>query len=109
MGDVEGLERLLAEDTVLHTDGGGQVSAARHPIHGRHAVARFLSRVFANEARLHPEAPPILVRAWLNGTPGVLVHQGGSVDSAVQFQVRDGRVRAIHVQRNPQKLRHVQG
>jgi RNA polymerase sigma-70 factor (ECF subfamily) len=33
-GDIGGLERMLAEDVVAWADGGGEVAAARRPIHG---------------------------------------------------------------------------
>lgn len=41
-GDLEGLTRLLAEDVVVWTDGGGKVVAALHPVRGRELAARFM-------------------------------------------------------------------
>jgi RNA polymerase sigma-70 factor (ECF subfamily) len=41
-GEVEQLERLLAEDVVSTADGGGKVIAARNPVVGRTMVARYL-------------------------------------------------------------------
>ena len=41
-GDVEALERMLAEDVVTYADGGGVVNAARKPIVGRERVAKAL-------------------------------------------------------------------
>ncbi len=42
-GDVAELEKLLAEDAVSLSDGGGQFYAALNPIRGRHKVARLIS------------------------------------------------------------------
>src|SRR6185369_6747568 len=41
-GDLAALERLLAADVTLHSDGGGRVNAARNVLHGPDHVARFL-------------------------------------------------------------------
>ncbi|WUJ69246.1 RNA polymerase sigma-70 factor [Kribbella soli] len=41
-GEIEQLERLLAEDVVSTADGGGKVIAARNPVVGRTLVARYL-------------------------------------------------------------------
>ncbi len=41
-GEIEQLERLLAEDVVSTSDGGGKVTAARNPVVGRTQVARYL-------------------------------------------------------------------
>ena len=41
-GDLAGLEDLLAEDVVLHGDGGGKVPALARPVAGRKRVARTL-------------------------------------------------------------------
>jgi len=45
-GDLARLERLLAEDVVSYSDGGGAVRASRFPVVGRERVAKFL-RAFA--------------------------------------------------------------
>ena len=42
VGDMHGLLRVLSDELVLHSDGGGRVSAARQPISGPDKVARFL-------------------------------------------------------------------
>ena len=42
LGDLAGLESLLAADVVSRADGGGKVNAARNPVAGRDRVARYL-------------------------------------------------------------------
>ena len=42
-GDLQRLEKLLAEDVVSYTDGNGMRGASRIPVRGRTVVAKFLS------------------------------------------------------------------
>jgi SnoaL-like domain/Sigma-70 region 2 len=42
-GDVAGLERLLADDVVSWSDGGGKVPAGLRPVRGREKVARLFA------------------------------------------------------------------
>ncbi|WP_026416602.1 hypothetical protein [Actinomadura oligospora] len=46
-GDLSGLEKILAEDAVSHSDGGGAVRASRFPVVGAGRVARYV-RAFAH-------------------------------------------------------------
>ena len=50
-GDMAALGRLLAEDAVLHSDGGGKKSAALNPIRGADKIVSFVEGV----ARKNPE------------------------------------------------------
>lgn len=103
-GDMQALTALLAEDAVLYSDGGGKRAAALQPIRGADKIVRFL----AGMAR---KAPSLLAfdvrRAAVNGLAGfVLREPDGSVDT-VAIDHRDGRITAIYLTRNPEKLRHV--
>jgi RNA polymerase sigma-70 factor (ECF subfamily) len=103
-GDMQTLRQLLAEDAVLYTDGGGKRSAALNPIYGAEKILRFLVGI----ARKNPALPAIQARAaTINGLAGfVLREQDGSIDT-MAFEHCDGRIVAIYVTRNPDKLRHV--
>ena len=101
-GDAPALLALLAPDVVLGTDGGGRARAARRWLHGQVRVTRFLlgvSRKFGHEYSRR------LTR--LNGRPAVLVFTDGVLASVTTAEVEGGRIRALHVVRNPEKLRHV--
>lgn len=103
-GDVDGLVGVLDPEVVLTSDGGGLVTAARRPVVGSARVAKAL----AGFARLGmtPDANPRGGFAEVNGLPGLVV-AAGDVINVVSFTVDDGRIVAIDIVRNPEKLRHV--
>jgi RNA polymerase sigma-70 factor, ECF subfamily len=102
--DTQALTRLLAEDAVLYTDGGGKRTAALNPIRGADRITRF----FKGIARKNAGLATIAARpAIVNGTAGFVLHEDdGSVDT-MAVEHRDGRIVAIYVVRNPEKLQHV--
>ncbi|MEO0478123.1 MAG: RNA polymerase sigma factor SigJ [Planctomycetota bacterium] len=97
--DLSALESVLADDVMLHSDGGGKAAAARKPIEGRSAVARFFDRIY----RAH-EGPIRRRSSWFNSAPGALVFEGDSPVTAFQFDCIDGQITTIYAQRNPDKL-----
>ncbi len=99
-GDVAGLARLLAEDAVAWSDGGGKVTAARHPVIGRDKVAR----LFVGLGRSPRTGRAALSLAEVNGTPAVLVHEAGALSVVIVPEIVDGRVVAVHSVLNPDKL-----
>lgn len=101
-GDMEGLLELLSDDITLWSDGGGKVRAALNPIRGSERVARFLLGILR-------KVPPGFVarRAWINGGPGIVGYVEGRPMSVVTLDVADGRIRAVHIVVNPEKLRAI--
>jgi len=68
-GDIEGLVRVLSEKVVLHTDGGGQLGAARNPLVGPDRIARYLLGIQRKFLRLSDfTLRPVLI----NGQPGII-------------------------------------
>lgn len=103
-GDLAALQGLLAEEVVLHSDGGGRRPAARNPIRGRARVCRF----YAGLARKFAQGPPPTARfAWLNGAPGLLTLEADGLPQSVTLEIEGGRIAAIYVVRNPEKLSHL--
>jgi RNA polymerase sigma-70 factor, ECF subfamily len=102
--DIRALVRLLADDAVLYTDGGGKRVAALNPIRGADKIARFFEGVARKNAALATiGARPAIV----NGMAGFVLHEDdGSIDT-MAFEHRDGRIVAIYLVRNPDKLQHV--
>jgi RNA polymerase sigma-70 factor (ECF subfamily) len=101
-GDAEAVARTLAEDVVVTSDGGGQVTAARRPVETREHVTRFLLGI----AEQVPEDLEVaLVR--VNGRPGLLATVDDTPQSVWAFDVRDGHIQNAYAVLNPDKLRHV--
>lgn len=103
-GDLSALQALLADEVVLHSDGGGRRAAALNPIRGRDRVCRF----FLGIKRKGLVAWPLVSRfAWVNGNPGLLTLERDGLPQSLSLEVKEGRVHAIYLVRNPEKLRHV--
>lgn len=95
--------RLLAKDAVLYSDGRGKRLAALNPIRGAEEIARF----FAGIARKGRAAQWHAREARINDLPGfVLADDRGSMRTGA-FAVEDGRIAAIYLVANREKLRHV--
>lgn len=105
--DVDGLAQLLSADALMLADGGGVVSAVPRPLQGGALIAR----AFVGFARMPASRGWRLAPAWLHGAPGCLVFDdldGGRLVQAMVLApaVGDpGRIGALYIQRNPDKLR----
>jgi RNA polymerase sigma-70 factor (ECF subfamily) len=100
-GDVDALLAVLDPQVEYRSDGGGRVPAAGQVLRGAERVAGVLVAMAAHY-RGALEAAVVEV----NGAPGLLVEGEGTV-SVVALTVDAGRIRAIDVIRNPDKLRHL--
>src|SRR5258708_17278142 len=102
-GEMTPLMNLLSEDVSLWADGGGKVKqAALRPISGGEAVARFS----LGTKRFWPENARIEL-AEVNGQAALIIRTGGQVFSVVTIDVGQGRIYAILVLANPDKLARV--
>ena len=103
-GDIGALQRILADDVVLYTDGGGKRIAALNPIRGADKVLRFVKGVtHKNGAFLTAKIRP----ATINGLAGLVLREDDGALDTMAFEHRDGRITAIYAMRNPDKLQHV--
>jgi RNA polymerase sigma-70 factor (ECF subfamily) len=105
--DVDALARVLAEDAVMLSDGGGKVAAVPRPLHGGAVIAK----TFIGFARL-PTSRWRLEPARINGLPGCLCFDEatGALVQTIALSpsaTEPGRIGALYVQRNPEKLRNV--
>jgi RNA polymerase sigma-70 factor (ECF subfamily) len=99
-GDLGALVGLLDPSVVYRADGGGVVSAARREIHGADNVARFVLGI------LDRVEPGVVVDVRVvNRGPGLVFSSGGRAIGVVAFDVTpEGRIAALDVQMNPEKL-----
>jgi RNA polymerase sigma-70 factor (ECF subfamily) len=105
-GDVHELLRLLNEDVVSISDGGGKASTALQPIRSRERVSRGL---LGNLAKMPPD------RVWIdevNGQPAIIATLRHKVYGVLLLDIRDGLVQWLYAVVNPDKLaaieRHLQ-
>jgi RNA polymerase sigma-70 factor (ECF subfamily) len=101
-GDVPGLVATLADDITLWSDGGGKVRAARNPIHGADAVARFLMGVL----RKAPAGLDTRI-AHVNGQPGVVSYLDGRPCAVLLLEIAEERIQGLRLVVNPDKLQHL--
>jgi RNA polymerase sigma-70 factor (ECF subfamily) len=100
-GNVEQFMSVLHADAQLIADGGGKAAAATRPVLGAERVAKF---VLGYASKVH-WSPSDFQLVSVNGAPGLLMRHPIAGIGAYSFDIADGRIRAIYVVRNPDKLR----
>jgi RNA polymerase sigma factor (sigma-70 family) len=100
-GDFAGLLALLDPDVVFRADGAAVKAGTRAGIaaesRGATAVARIFSRLAGNTAQL----------ALINGAPGSVWAPGGRPRAGFAFTVAHGKVVAIEMVVDPERLRQL--
>lgn len=103
-GDMRTLRAMLAEDVSAHADGGGKRPAAMKLVLGFKQVMQ-VHKALAVLFRKHRSQ---LVRtAFVNGLPGFVTRESDGELQTTALEIEDGKVVAIYVMRNPDKLRHL--
>ena len=94
---------VLAEDAVLYADGGGKRRSVLKPIFGRDRILRYYQsqRIKAGGALSAYRVDPVT----LNGLPGFVFHTAEGPET-MALEIADGRVVALYLVRNPDKVRH---
>jgi len=101
-GDVGALRGLLADGAVLQSDGGGRRRAALNPILGAERISRFYAGI------QRKAGPPLWQeRVSINGLPGRASLEFDGTLQTIALEIAEGRIRAVYVTRNPDKLRHL--
>lgn len=103
-GDMALLRDLLAEAATLHTDGGGRRSAALRVVAGADNVARFFAGL---AAKAEDPMPLWRKRVTINGLPGWATVERDGMLQTTALEIVDGRIAAIYITRNPDKLAHL--
>lgn len=99
--DLGRLVALFSEDAAVYADGGGVVSAAIRPVTDPARIAQVLLHL---SAKTQLEGGVEIERVYLNGSPGLILRQHGTLHSTMQIDCRDGRITHLYVMRNPHKL-----
>lgn len=106
--DVDALAKVLAEDAVMLSDGGGKVSAVPRPLRG----AALIAKTFVGFARLATSRSWRMEPARINGLPGCLIFDDATGElvqtvALAPSATEPGRIGALYIQRNPDKLQGV--
>lgn len=101
-GDAVRLGELLAQDAVLHSDGGGKVRAALRIIAGRDRIAR----LFASLGRRFWQTADVRL-ARINGQIGVVMRDSRGATQTLALDCSPDGIAALYLVRNPDKLRRL--
>ena len=100
-GDETVLRGILAQDVVLHADGGGIAKATMNPVFGLEKAVRLLLGL----KKKFPTPDDTVARlARINGAPGIVLSNGGVVFQTMGLEIIEGRIAAVYTMRNPDKL-----
>lgn len=100
-GNALMLRDLLASAAVLHSDGGGKVAAVRQVLRGADSVLRFFDSLLT---RFGPMPQTWSGPLRINGLPGYVSRDVAGNVQTTALDVEDGKVVAVYVMRNPDKL-----
>jgi len=93
------VQELLTADATYMGDGGGKARTTVRAVLGAERVARLVAGI---ERKWQGNGRHELIQ--VNGGPGLLTWRDGQPDSVTSLDVREGRIAAIYVVRNPDKL-----
>lgn len=102
-GDARALADILAEGVEIRSDGGGKVLAFRNIVRGLAAVLK----LFAGLNRKGLPAPTLVRTAVIDGLPGYISRDADGSLATTALELHEGRIRAIYIVRNPDKLRRI--
>jgi RNA polymerase sigma-70 factor (ECF subfamily) len=97
-GDLDALVAVLDPDVVLRVDGGNALPGGMRVLRGREAVAG-QAATFHRMATLSTSRP-----ALVNGRAGLVNTVDGALLSVMGFTVTDGRITAIEILSDPERL-----
>jgi len=103
-GDMKALGAMLAADVSVHADGGGRRSANIEPVVGFDAVMKLHESL---AARFQNNGSKLVRAGFVNGLPGFITLEADGELQTTALDIEDGRIAAIYVVRNPDKLRHL--
>ncbi|MDD7970826.1 RNA polymerase sigma factor SigJ [Roseinatronobacter alkalisoli] len=103
-GDMQALTDIFAEEIEVHTDGGGKVPAAINVLRGRRRAAGLFVGLARKRLLPPPPVPPLRL---INGVPGFVTREPGNVLQTTAIGIRAGKIVAVWIVRNPDKLRHL--
>lgn len=99
LADRSTMKALLADEATLLADGGGKIKSYPRMVVGAGKVA---GSFWAVENMFPGQVSYRMAR--INGRPGLLRYVDGKIESAQSFEFSAGRIAAVYIVRNPDKL-----
>ncbi|HEX5151477.1 MAG TPA: sigma-70 family RNA polymerase sigma factor [Parafilimonas sp.] len=99
-GDMPQLEKMLHEEVMVISDGGGKVAAFRKPVTGRDAVTKLLQGIYKKFY-----ANIDIRKTLINNQPALCYVQDGELINCQVFSLQKNVLRNIYFIRNPDKLK----
>ena len=96
-GDVEGLVAVLDPDVVVRVDAAGGASGGPREVRG--------ARTWAQGAVAFSGMAPSMQPALVDGSVGLVLAPEGRLSRALRFTIADGRIVAVDVVADPERLR----
>jgi RNA polymerase sigma-70 factor, ECF subfamily len=103
-GDMKALGAMLAADVSVHADGGGKRPALMEPVVGFDAVMKLHEWL---AAQFKKNGSKLVRTGFVNGLPGFITLEADGELQTTALEIEDGKIEAIYVVRNPDKLRHL--
>jgi RNA polymerase sigma-70 factor (ECF subfamily) len=103
-GDMKSIAAMLTSDVSLQADGGGKRPAFEETVLGFDAVMKFfelVTKIFTNTGSKLERV------AIISGLPGFITRESDGELQTTALDVEDGKISAIYVMRNPDKLKHL--
>ena len=98
--DMSQLEKMLYEEVMVISDGGGKVAAFRKPVTGREAVAKLLQGIY-KKFYTHVE----IRKTSINNQPALCYIEDGRLINCQVFSMQKNVLHNIYFIRNPDKLK----
>ncbi len=105
-GNLPLLMDLLVQDVTSWSDGGSKGTAARRPIIGRGAVARFWLGLVRKASQKGVYLSATIEE--VNGSNAVLLWNDKKLSSILSFVIVDEYIQTFYVIINPEKLKYIQ-
>jgi RNA polymerase sigma-70 factor, ECF subfamily len=99
--DVTMLKKLLHQDVIMYSDGGGKIAAAVVPLHGPETIIKFLTNVLKGAVDNFDVKP-----ANVNGLPGAVIYNKvtGAPDTIFTIETDGQSITSLYFIRNPEKI-----
>lgn len=104
-GDVSALKNMLADAAIAYTDGGGKRPAAINPLDGADRIARFFAGIVQQGIM---DNSRLLQVVEIDGLPGFVSAESDGMIQTTALDIAHGRIVAVYIVRNPDKLTRLQ-